>query len=92
MFKSKPKCFTAIPLPKTLLLWACTVAMRAFYCGFWSQIRFVGCSPLTIVSFVVDYHYPIPASGWPSGGHRSPHNSACAPCSYPGACPWCHVR
>jgi hypothetical protein len=26
-FKSKPKSIRAIPLPKTLLFWACTVAM-----------------------------------------------------------------
>jgi hypothetical protein len=59
---------------------------------------------LTIVSFVVDYQYPIPPSGRPGGGgSRSPHGPGgggshspngppCTSCPYPGACPWCHVR
>ena len=49
------------------------------------------CSPLTIVSFVVDYRPPKQFTPG-SGGHRSRHNPPCTSCQYPGACPWCHVR
>ena len=57
-------------------------------------IQFFGCSPLTIVSFVVDYYHPTPTTGRViegSGGYHSSHKPPCT-CSYPGACPWCHVR
>jgi hypothetical protein len=95
-FKSKPKSIRAIPLPKTLLFWACTVAMAclgkcvALWC--WSNLDFLDvCSPLTIVSFVVDYHHPkqfMPGAGF----HRSSHVPPCASCPYAGACPWCYIR
>ena len=59
-----------------------------FY-SIWSNLDFLDvCSPLTIVSFVVDYHHP---RGFPpgAGGHRSPHKPPCTSCPHAGACPWC---
>ena len=57
-------------------------------------LRFVGCSPLTIVSFVVDSHHSMPGAGSSGGGgaYHFPLGPPCTSCPYPGACPWCHVR
>ena len=71
---------------------------KKYYMSFFDleQAQFLRdeCSPLTIVSFVVDYYHPTPTTGRViegSGGYHSSHKPPCT-CSYPGACPWCHVR